>query len=141
MADPVHSTTLPEKGDSAGIARRRLLGAVAAAPVIAATIPTVARASAADTAIVDAFVAWQAAREAARAMYRPDDLSANHDKLCDAAWVAESEAGERLARLTATTPNGAALQLRWLHTRLGEGALPFEAESLLGRLAGTLATA
>ena len=95
----------------------------------------------ADAAILDAFAAWQAARQAAKAIHRPDDLSDAHDRLCHGAWVAESEAGERLARLTATTPNGAALQLRWLHTRLGEGTLPFEAESLLGRLAGTLATA
>ena len=95
----------------------------------------------ADAAILDAFAAWQAARQAAKAIHRPDDLSDAHDRLCHGAWVAESEAGERLARLTATTPNGAALQLRWLHTRLGEGTLPFEAESLLGRLAGTLPTA
>jgi hypothetical protein len=117
--------------------RRALLTAAVTAPVALAS-PV---ASAADAAILDAFAAWQAAREAARALYRPDDPSAAHDKLCDAAWVAESEAGERLARLTATTPNGAALQLRWLHTRLGEGILPNEAEALLGRLADTLATA
>lgn len=95
----------------------------------------------ADAEISNAFAVWQAAREAARALHHPDDLSDEHDAECAAAWVVESEAGERLARLTATTPNGAALQLRWLHTRLGEGTLPFEAESLLGRLAGTLATA
>lgn len=117
--------------------RRTLLTAAVTAPV-ALTSPV---ASAADAEIFNAFTAWQATREAARAMHRPDDPSDEHDKLCDAAWVAESEAGERLARLTATTPNGAALQLRWLHARLGEGILPNEAEALLARLAGTLAAA
>lgn len=97
--------------------------------------------TAADAAIVDGFAAWQAARQAARAIHRADDLSDAHDAECAAAWVVEREAGERLARLTATTPNGAALQLRWLHARLGEGTLPNEAGALLVRLADTLATA
>lgn len=116
--------------------RRTLLTAAVMAPVALAS-PV---ASAADTAIAEAFAAWQAAREAARAMYRPDDLSTAHDKECELAWSAESKAGSRLAELTATTPHGAAQQIRWLHAQLADGVLPVEAESLLSRLADALAT-
>lgn len=117
--------------------RRTLLTAAVTAPV-ALTSPV---ASAADAEISNAFAAWEAVREAARALHLPDDPSDEHDAECTAAWVVEREAGERLARLTATTPNGAALQLRWLHARLREGTLPNEAEGLLARLADTLAAA
>lgn len=58
MADSAHTTTLPENGDSAGIARRRLLGAVAAAPVIAATA-SVAAAAHDDTELLAAWRGFQ----------------------------------------------------------------------------------
>jgi hypothetical protein len=61
MADSVPSTNLLEKDDSAGIARRRLLGAVAAAPVIAATISTVAAADRDDAKLLAAWSDYQQA--------------------------------------------------------------------------------
>lgn len=60
MVDSVHSTTSPAVGDSAGIARRRLLEAVAAAPVIAATA-SVAAATHDDAELLAAWRGFQQA--------------------------------------------------------------------------------
>lgn len=73
MADFAHTITSPKKGDSAGIARRRLLGAVAAAPVIAAT----ASVAAAEHDDAELLAAWRGFQQAHR------DLDAACERLPD----------------------------------------------------------
>lgn len=127
----------PSSAASADLARRRFLTAVAAAPVISSPIAAAAErhlGDGDDTAIFRAYDAWQGARKATHALELSHDSSNEYDAVCDAAWVVETEAGERLAELTATTPQGAAAQLRWLLSRLDAGALPSEMNPLLERL-------
>lgn len=122
---------------SADLARRRLLTAIAAAPVI--SFPVVAAAErhlsdGDDTAIFIAYDDWHAAREALHTLELSHDSSNEYDAVCDAAWDVQNEAGQRLAELTATTPQGAATQLRWLLSHLKDGILPVGMEPLLERL-------
>lgn len=125
----------PSSAASADLARRRFLTAVAAAPVI--SFPAAAErhlGDGDDVAVFSAYDDWQAAREAYHALELSHDSSNEYDAVCQTAWDVQTEAGERLAELTATTPQGAATQLRWLLSRLSDGTLPVETQDLLERL-------
>lgn len=122
---------------SADLARRRLLVSIAAAPVISFPVAAAAErhlGDGDDTAVFRAYDDWHAAREAWHALERSDDMSNEHDAVCQAAWDVQSKIGERLAELTATTPQGAATQLRWLRSYLKDDILPVGMEPLLERL-------
>lgn len=127
----------PSSAASADLARRRLLVSIAAAPVISFPVAAAAErhlGDGDDTAIFRAYEAWHAAREAWHALELSHDSSNEYDAVCQTAWDVQTEAGERLAELTATTPQGAATQLRWLLSYLKDDILPVGMEPLLERL-------
>ena len=112
MADSAHTTTLPENGDSAGIASRRLLGAVAAAPVIAATA-SVAAAGHTDAELQAAWRGFQQTYrefEAACALLPNGGTDENHAPF----WRRMNEFQEKIETLSAHSMAGVAVKLRLL---------------------------
>lgn len=112
MAEASNTTTSPAVGDSAGIARRRLLGAVAAAPVIAAT----ASVAAAEQSDAELLAAWRGFQQVHydfdAACERLPDGGTNEDHA--PFWRRMNEFQEKIETLSAHSMAGVAVKLRLL---------------------------